>query len=207
MRIGLDFDNTIVCYNEAIAFLAEELFQLPPDLSRTKIGVRDFLRAAGREQEWTAFQGELYGPGMDHAQPFEAAIATMQQLMAVGHELVIISHRSLRPYAGEPHDLHLAARNWIADRLESVGLFCEDTDHPSVHFLETRDQKVAMIGELGCAAFLDDLPEVLKAPCFPIDTYPILFSPSREAHFTENGTNALISDWCQLPQLISALVL
>lgn len=207
MRIGLDFDNTIVCYNEAIAVLAKELFELPPGIPRTKLSVRDFLRAAGREPEWTAFQGELYGPGMHLAEPFEGAIATMKKLVAGGHELVIISHRSRRPYAGETHDLHLAARNWVADRLQSFGLFGSIGEKSAVHFLETRDQKVAMIGDLGCAAFLDDLPEVLAARCFPIDTYPILFDPSRKAHFTEHGTNAIISDWCQLPQLISALVL
>jgi len=81
MRIGLDLDNTIVCYCQAIALLAEEMFELPGEVPRSKLGLRDHLRAAGREPEWTAFQGELYGPGMRYAQPFEGAIATMQQLV------------------------------------------------------------------------------------------------------------------------------
>lgn len=207
MRIGLDFDNTIVCYNQAIAFLANDLFELPPDVPRTKLGVRNFLRAAGREPEWTAFQGELYGPGMQHAQPFEGAIATMQQLVSAGNELTIISHRSLRPYAGEPHDLHQAARNWVADHLKSVGLFGGKSNHSDVHFLETLDQKVTMIGELSCKVFIDDLPEVLSAPGFPLDTYPILFYPSRKAPFPELENNSVITAWCQLSQLISALAL
>ena len=207
MKIGLDFDNTIVCYNEAIAILAGELFELPPELPRTKLGVRDFLRGAGREPEWTAFQGELYGPGMNHAEPFEGAIATMQQLVADGHELVIVSHRSRRPYAGEPHDLHLAARNWVADRLQRVGLFGSIGDKSAVHFLETRDQKVEMVAELSCGAFIDDLPEVLEAADFPSDTYTILFNPSQEGELPKHGNNDLISAWCQLPQLISGLAL
>ena len=207
MLIGLDCDNTIICYNEAIALLAEELFELPAEVPRTKLGLRNYLRAAGREHEWTAFQGELYGPGMRYAEPFDGAIATMQQLLAEGHELVIISHRSRRPYAGEPHDLHLAARNWVADRLQSIGLFGTIGDKSVIHFLETRDQKVAMVAELSCAVFIDDLPEVLSAPGFPLDTYGILFDPSREAQLPKQGNNAVISAWFQLPQLISALAL
>ena len=207
MRIGLDFDNTIVCYDQAIALLAEELFELPPDLPRTKLGVRNYLRATGREPEWTAFQGELYGPGMHHAQPFEGAISTMQQLVAAGHELIIISHRTRHPYAGEPHDLHLAARNWVAVRLQSDGLFGSIGDNSAVYFLETRDQKIAMVAELSCGAFIDDLPEVLEAPGFPSDTYPILFNPSQEGEFPKQGINDVISAWCQLPQLISGLAL
>lgn len=207
MRIGLDFDNTIVCYNEAIALLAEELFELPAEVPRTKLGLRTYLRSTGREPEWTAFQGELYGPGMRFAKPFDGAIDTMQQLLAEGHELVIISHRSSRPYAGEPHDLHAAARGWVADRLQSVGLFGRMGDKSAVNFLETRDEKVEMITHMGCEAFLDDLPEVLSAPGFPLDTYALLFDPSREAQLPKQGNNAVISAWFQLPQLISVLAL
>ena len=47
---------------------------------------------------------------MRYAQPYKDSIATMKHLVAVGHELVIISHRSRRPYAGPRHDLHAAAR-------------------------------------------------------------------------------------------------
>jgi len=200
MRIGLDFDNTIVCYDRAIAQLAEELFELPEEVPRTKRGLRDYLRAKGREPEWTAFQGELYGPGMRYAQPFEGAITTIKQLEAEGHELVIISHRSRRPYAGPPHDLHAAARGWIVERLQSNGLF--NGDGSVANFLETREEKVACISELGCLAFLDDLPEVLKAPGFPEQTLRILFDPSgaREAL----PECCLITAWSELIEVLPA---
>ena len=123
MRIGLDFDNTIVCYDNAIKLLSEQLFELPDDVSRTKIGLRDYLRREGRESEWTAFQGQLYGPGMIYAEPFADAISTMHQLEDQGHELFIVSHRSKWPYAGRRYDLHGAAQNWISEHLRSSGLF------------------------------------------------------------------------------------
>lgn len=199
MRIGLDFDNTIVCYDQAIALLAEELFKLPPDVPRTKLGLRDYLRVAGREPEWTAFQGELYGPGMRYAQPFEGAIATMQLLVAEGHELFIISHRSRRPYAGLPHDLHAAARVWVAYHLQSAGLFGGLGNEACVLFLETRDQKVEMISHRCCEAFLDDLPEVLSAPDFPAAAKAILFDPGAAATAVDQSNTAVITAWAQLP--------
>jgi hypothetical protein len=201
MYIGLDFDNTVVCYDAAITVLAEELLDLPPEVPRNKLGLRDHLRGADREPEWTAFQGELYGPGMHHAQPFEGAINAMQQLVAAGHDLVIVSHRSRRPYAGEPYDLHAAARRWVAERLQSAGLFTGEEG--SVNFLETRQEKVGRIAELGCQAFLDDLPEVLVAPGFPASTTGILFDPSGSTSAPEGQPR--ISAWQQLPDLLAQL--
>jgi hypothetical protein len=176
MRIGLDFDNTIVCYQQAIALLADELFDLPLEVPRSKLGLRNYLRANGREAEWTQFQGELYGPGMRYAQPYEGAIEAMQQLAVEGHELFIISHRSRRPYAGPPHDLHRAALEWVGERLQSNSLFIGGNS--TINFLETRDQKVTCISKLRCHAFLDDLPEVLLTPGFPAQTLGIHFDPS-----------------------------
>jgi hypothetical protein len=203
MRIGLDFDNTIVCYDQAIAQLAEELFELPDEVPRTKLGLRDYLLTKRREPEWTAFQGELYGPGMRYAQPFKGAIATMQQLIAKGHELVIISHRSRRPYAGPPHDLHAAAMEWVEQRLQSNGLFIDDNS--TINFFETREEKVACISNLCCLAFLDDLPEVLEAPGFPVKTAGILFDPTG-ARVAPPGCR-LITSWPQLIEVFPALPL
>lgn len=201
MLIGLDFDNTIVCYDQAIEQLAEELFELPEEVPRTKLGLRDHLRAEGRESEWTAFQGELYGPGMRYAQPFEGAIETMLLFVDNGYELVIVSHRSRRPYEGPSYDLHASARGWVADHLQTAGLFAEGSGN--VNFLETRQEKVARIAELGCYAFLDDLPEVLGDSGFPASTIGILFEPSGDRG-TPNRYHR-ISSWPQFSETLAAL--
>lgn len=199
MRIGLDFDNTIACYDDAFATLADKRLSLPSEIPRTKLAIRDFLRSIDREDEWTAFQGELYGPGMRYAKPFTGAIETMQQLVDDGHELVIVSHRSRQPYAGPPHDLHAAARAWVADQLQGAGLFGATGDEAQVHFLETRDQKLAMISQLGCKAFLDDLLEVLTAPEFPKSTEAILFDPAAAVRVGDQSNTTVITAWAQLP--------
>jgi hypothetical protein len=203
MIIGLDFDNTIVCYDQAIVKLSQLIPDLPPSICRTKLGLRDYLRSAGREAEWTVFQGTLYGPGMEHAEPFAGALETMLQMVAGGHRLVIISHRSRHPYAGPPYDLHTAARAWVAQRLQSLGLFSSTLDDvDSVNFLETREEKIAMIAELKCDVFVDDLPEVLNDEHFPARTMPVLFDPARE--HVASGNFHPLNDWHKLPKRLAS---
>lgn len=196
MLIGLDFDNTIVCYDKAIAELAETLPDLPADLPRTKLALRDFLRRSNREPEWTAFQGAIYGPGMTFAEPFPRALEVMQTLKTMGHSLCIVSHRSLRPYAGPAHDLHAVARGWVQERLACKGL----VERESAFFYETREQKVAAVSALGCKVFLDDLPEVLGDDHFPKSCLAILFDPD-DSHRSSDSEK--IVTWSGLPDLLA----
>lgn len=174
MIIGLDFDNTIACYDQAIARFAREMFALPAEIPATKLGLRDYLRAAGREPEWTEFQGHLYGPGMEHAAPFPGAIETIAALQSAGHKTFIVSHRSKHPYAGPKHDLHASARDWMASKLQHVSrpLFGET----EIYLNEHLSDKIAMIGKLKCDVFLDDLPEVLGHADFPAAAKKLWFS-------------------------------
>jgi hypothetical protein len=173
MIIGFDFDNTIVCYDNAIVILAEQQFDLPADLPRTKLGIRDFLRSSGREPEWTRFQGALYGPGMVHAEPFEGALNVIEELAILGHKLAIISHRTRFPYLGERHDLHGFAGAWVRERVPAV--------FENVWFHETKSEKIATIARSRCDVFLDDLPEILSDPAFPSSTIGVLFAPNGES--------------------------
>lgn len=174
MIIGLDFDNTIACYDQAIARLATEMFDLPPQVKKTKTGLRDYLRAENREPEWTEFQGRLYGPGMDYAEPFPGAIGAILGLKAAGHRCIVISHRTKHPYLGPKYDLHESARNWIARNLQHDGAPIFPAD--DVRFNETRDQKIAVIREVACDVFLDDLTEVLDDAQFPATTKKLWFT-------------------------------
>jgi len=199
MRIGLDFDNTIVCYGNAIRLLADEILDLPDKLPRTKNALRDYLRSQEREIEWTLFQGELYGPGMQYAEPFQGAIKTMQKLLRNGHDLVIVSHRTIWPYAGPKYNLHIAARSWIETNLQSHGLFCGEKS--VVEFLESSKEKVRKIAELDCNAFVDDLPEVLCAKEFPCKTMRILFDP--DSTFKPISDIQIIKQWVELDNAIN----
>jgi len=183
MRIGLDFDNTIVCYDEAIIRLAEKIFDLPKELALTKTGLRDYLRRQGREPDWTSFQGELYGPGMKFAQPYNGCIEAINKLLRDGHTFFIISHRSKHPYGGQNYDMHAHARNWINTVLYSrIRTWVLEESHENTFFMETKQDKLQKIKELRIDYFLDDLPEMVDEAKKFVSGKSILFDPNNVWH-------------------------
>jgi alkylhydroperoxidase family enzyme len=180
VRIGIDFDNTIVCYDEAFYRAARERDLIPADVTPTKSGVRDWLRAAGREDDWTELQGHIYGARMELASVFSGVRDFMRAAREAGCEIGIVSHKTRHPYRGKKHDLHQAALGWLTEEGffddASLGL------RRSQVFLElTKDAKLARIGALGCDYFVDDLPELLAEPGFPAETGRVLFDPNDAA--------------------------
>jgi len=181
MRIGLDFDNTIVSYDTLFHKVAREQGHIPDSVPMNKNAVRDHLRAQGIEPVWTAMQGYVYGARMNEAAAYEGAIATIEALGKAGHELFIISHKTRRPYEGPPYDLHEAARGWIATHLnDAQGKPLIAPEH--AYFHETKQEKIERIGELKCDVFLDDLPEILLHEGFPTNTRRYLFSAAPNPH-------------------------
>jgi hypothetical protein len=173
MRVGIDLDNTIVCYDGLIHAAALEQGLVPADLAPTKSAVRDYLRATGREPLWTALQGYVYGPGMERAEPFPGVLDFVAHAGARGAEVVIVSHRSRTPYAGPAHDLHASARGWLGRHLGDA-LSIER----QVHLAETKADKIARIRQLSCDWFIDDLPEFLGETDFPRTVRAVLFDPT-----------------------------
>lgn len=177
MRIGIDFDNTIVCYDQIFHRVAREKEVIPPEVPVNKTAVRDYLRQAGLEPIWTEMQGYVYGPRLNEAQAFPGVIDFIKQAVSESHEVFIISHKTRHPYLGEKHDLHQAAWGW----LQLNGFFLPTgvgltRDH--VFFQEAKVDKLSRIGECRCDVFIDDLPEILNAPEFPSGVDKILFDPS-----------------------------
>ncbi len=174
MRIGLDFDNTIVSYDTLFHAVAVAQGHIPASVAADKNAVRDWLRNAGKEDIWTQLQGYVYGARMQEAQAYPDAVAVMSALKRMGHQLFIVSHKTRHPYLGPAYDLHGAARAWIASHLEedAAPLVAQE----DVHFHERKEDKIASIAALGCEAFLDDLPEILLHEEFPSGTKRFLFS-------------------------------
>ena len=174
--IGIDFDNTIVCYDELFQRVAAEQRLVPPEAATSKTAIRDHLRSIGEESRWTELQGTIYGPRMMDARPFPGVVGFFAACRAAGMPVVIVSHRTRFPYLGERHDLHAVAREWLARNgfhdPTGIGLPVE-----RVFFEETKEAKLARISEVGCTHFIDDLPELLAHPLFPADVRRILFDP------------------------------
>jgi hypothetical protein len=174
--IGVDFDNTIVCYDELFHKVCRERNLIPADVPVNKSDVRNFLRRTGREDDWTEMQGYVYGARMAEASAFPGVKDFFRACRSAGHQLNIVSHKTRFPFRGDQHDLHQAAINW----LEQEGFFSQadiGMQRTEVFFELTKDAKVQRIGACGCALFIDDLPEFLGEPGFPANVERILFDP------------------------------
>ncbi|GAC1313672.1 MAG: hypothetical protein NVSMB2_01900 [Chloroflexota bacterium] len=180
MSIGIDFDNTIVSYDELFHQLASERRLIPSDFPVSKTRIRDLLRAEGQEDIWTELQGLAYGSEIGRARPFPGVIEFVRAASEQGLAVRIISHKTRQPFMGAQTDLHAAARGWLAsyDVIGSTGPL--RSEHV---FLElTRDDKLARIGASGCTTFIDDLPEFLALETFPPRVQRVLFDPAGVHH-------------------------
>ena len=174
--IGVDFDNTIVCYDAVFHRVAVEQGLVPAEVPATKTAVRDHLRRAGKEAAWTELQGVVYGPRIAEAGAFPGVKEFFRECRMRGLPVKIISHKTRFPYAGTKHDLHAAAMIWLAKQgffaADGIGLSTE-----SVFFEASKPEKLARIAALGCSVFIDDLPEFLAEPDFPPAVRRVLFDP------------------------------
>ena len=179
MRIGIDFDNTIACYDGVFHAAALERSLIPADLARDKNSVRDYLNGSGRKDEFTELQGYVYGARMDLVSPYPGFAEFIAAVGQAGHELFIVSHKTRHPIRGPKHDMHAVARGFLTDRgLTGSGL--AQIDPANVFFELTREQKVARAYALGCNVFIDDLPEILSLDGFPDGMRKILFDPENQ---------------------------
>lgn len=193
MRLGLDFDNTLVSYDALFHKVAREGGWIPDDLPLSKVRVRDHLRRIGREDVWTEMQGYVYGARMSEALPYTGVLDFLRWARSAGLPRCIVSHKTRHPYRGPQYDLHEAARNWVGSTLSDAdGPF---VDPECVYFEQTKEEKLARIAQVGCTVFIDDLPEILEASDFPPGAQAVLFDPE-DNHPTTRSTR--VRSWNEL---------
>jgi hypothetical protein len=201
MVIGVDFDNTIVRYDDLFHRIAVERRLIPSSLPARKNEVRDLLRKRGQERDWTELQGYVYGPRMAEAQPFPGVIEFFTRGVKQGLPLYIISHKTPTPAVGPPYDLHQTARDWLTAQgffdPARVGL-----SPKQVHFGTTRQEKVKWIRETGCTHFVDDLEETFLEESFPPHVVKILFGQRERPAGLPTVT--LAEDWAQVTDYVFA---
>ena len=113
---------------------------------------------------------------MAHVALYPGAMETLRGFAAAGHKLFVVSHKTRRPFAGPPHDLHEWAWSFLRAR-GLIGAPDAPFDAGNVYFELTKEEKIARAATLGCEMFIDDLPEILAMPGFPAGTRRILFDP------------------------------
>lgn len=179
MRIGIDFDNTLVDYDHVFLAAAKQRGLIDPAFDGSKRAVRDGIRLLpDGELAWQRLQGYVYGAGIGGAMMFDGADAFLRECHAKGLDVFVISHKTQFGHHDPLHiDLRQAALDWMAGR----GFFCGNgfgIPVERVFFESTRSAKLKRIRAVGCTHFIDDLEEVFSDPGFPARVLPILFAAS-----------------------------
>jgi hypothetical protein len=180
LRIGIDFDNTIVAYDQVFCAAAKRSGLIDADFVGGKQAVRDCIRLLpDGELTWQRLQGQVYGKGISGATLIPGVDAFLRRCRAEGCAVSIVSHKTeYGHYDRERTNLREAARSWMAANGLLNGEF--GISSSNVFFEGTRSEKLARIAALSCTHFIDDLEEVLVDPAFPPSVERILFGEREE---------------------------
>jgi hypothetical protein len=176
LRIGIDFDNTIITYDDEFRAAAEAGGLIAPGFSGNKQAVRDAIRLLpDGELAWQRLQGQVYGKGIGGAAIVAGVATFLRRCRTEGCAVVVVSHKTeYGHFDPDRVNLRKAALDWMAGQ----GLL--GGDHgialADIHFESTRAEKLARIAALSLTHFIDDLEEVLTDPDFPPDVERILFA-------------------------------
>lgn len=181
MRLGIDFDNTLVHYDRLFSRLAAEAGLLAPSEVRPQKAIRALARSSpDGDLAWQALQGRAYGPLLGEAEPAPGALAFLERCAALAIPVQIISHKtefaSIDPTRTP---LRAAALDWL--RAQGMlgprtGLTAQD-----VRFAASRAEKVAFIRAGDLSHFVDDLVETFLHPEFPSAVQAVLYAPDGAA--------------------------
>ena len=198
MRIGLDFDNTLIKYDHVFAEEAKRVKLIPKQWKGTKKQLRDTLRSIkDGEHMWQKLQGKVYGPEISKAELFPGVAQFLIRCKQRREEIFIVSHKT--EYAHfDPTETPLreVALNWM----EMTGFFNKKLyglKKNCVYFEKTREEKLSRISSLDLDIFIDDLEEIFANIDFP-NIKKILFTED----FKE-GSNAIVfNNWTSISNKI-----
>ena len=189
--LGLDFDNTLVCYDNLFKQLAVERGLIHESMQADKVKIRDYLNQMQKKREFTILQGEVYGKRILEAEPSDGVLSALKAIREKGIEMILISHKTKYPIDGYQYNLHDAAIKW----LDKHRFFCQDFlgwNYDQLYFEQTRKGKIERIKQLGCTHFVDDLPEVINE--IEGKVIKILYDPKRK-YSLEKSASYIMNKW------------
>jgi hypothetical protein len=203
-RIGIDFDNTLICYDEVFVQTAKAEGLIPQDFRGGKASVRDFIRRFyGGDEEWQRLQGRVYGDQMDGAALFPGAARFLSRCgRRADTNVFIVSHKTeFGHFDASGINLREVARAWMVKHgfFEKSGF---NLSGDALYFEPTRDDKIKRIAGLGCTHFIDDLEEVLEHSLFPAGVRRILFLNGRSR--LPAASYEVCADWQEIQETIFA---
>jgi hypothetical protein len=177
-RIGIDFDNTLIGYDEVFVTAGKARKLLQEDFVGTKQQVRDSIRLLpDGEISWQQLQGFVYGKGVAGAVMFDGVADFLRRCRDHDADVFVVSHKT---EYGHYDPLRINLRQAALEWMHARGFFCDKQfgiRRENIYFGSTRSEKLKLLAQIGCTHFIDDLEEVLTDPQFPPGIERILFSP------------------------------
>ena len=120
MRVGFDFDNTLINYYGVFYEIALSKGLIPPTINKDKNSVKEYLKKNNKEDAFTEIQGLVYGREIYKSKPTKHLLTGLSELLkfAKNENLFIVSHKTKYPYIGERINLREAAEKWIEEFLK-----------------------------------------------------------------------------------------
>jgi hypothetical protein len=199
LRIGIDFDNTIIAYDDVFCIAAKACGLIHREFSGSKQAVRDAIRLLqDGELAWQRLQGQVYGKGIGGAKMVVGVEAFLRRCRAEGCFVAIVSHKTeYGHFDPDRVNLRTAALDWMA----AQGLLDGDVGitRADVYFESTRAEKLMRIAALSLTHFIDDLEEVLTDRDFPPNVERILFADRAQP---ASPSYASCSTWHDIEQQV-----
>ena len=202
MHIGLDFDNTLACYDRVFIQAAQREHLLPKGWVGGKRTLRDFLRnLKDGESAWQVLQGQVYGALMHQAQLMPGVSWFLMHCKARGAQVSIVSHKTEHsPKDPARVPLRDMALQWM-EQNEFFDPALYGIARDNVFFESTRGEKISRISSIGCTHFIDDLPEVFNQRGFPSGITKILYSPDEMYEQVPEAVH-ICSDWSSIQSIL-----
>ena len=177
LKIGIDFDNTIVNYDGLFSKVAKKLkLDLNSYPSKKELIKKEIFKKKNGLKIWQRLQGKVYGEFISHAKIFDGLKKFIIHSNLKNYKIFIISHKT---YFGHYDEKKISLRKAALNFLNSKKIINSDITgikKKNIFFFSTRKKKIAQIKKLKLDFFIDDLSEVLCDKNFPIKTNKILFS-------------------------------
>jgi hypothetical protein len=179
--IGIDFDNTIICYDDVFCNLAFNKGWIDKDIGLSKNEIRDFIHEGDNGVEkWKFLQSMVYSNLISIAPPMPEVFKFIRICNAYNIPVYIVSHKT--EYAEidtNGGSLRKKALDWIRIHKVKYGVHLPSDN---IYFTDTREEKIKLIEKLKFNYFIDDLKEVLCHPFFPISVRKVLINSNKDKY-------------------------
>ena len=192
--IGIDFDNTIISYDEIMHKFAVQWDFIEADSTKSKKEIRNKIRLLpDGEMKWQKLQAVVYGTEIEQASLPDGVLLFIKGCKKNDIPVYIVSHKTAFASFDKTVNLRQAALSWMQKNgfFNSCGL-----SRKNVYFESTRHEKIDRIRHLKCTHFVDDLEETFLEPSFPASVKKFLYAPHTRHSFLPGVK--VVSSWTEI---------